>query len=222
MSKTIQMVGQQFGELIVIAQAEHSKGSHRKWLCSCSCGRETTVATNNLRSGHTRSCGCLVKTTASNLRTKHGMSKTRVYDIWLGMMSRCFNPKNISYSRYGAAGITVCPKWRSYTQFISDMGMPPGDRYSLDRLDNTKGYCADNCRWATSEQQANNKRNNRVMTTGTQTLTLAQWAKLAGMNPTTLAYRLDKGYPLDVAISSEFKTLRKACRREGLGSLDAR
>jgi hypothetical protein len=89
--------------------------------------------------------------------TTHSMTKTSEYRAWAGMMQRCYNPKNRRYSSYGGRGIAVCVRWKSFENFISDMGLKPSADLSIDRIDNDKGYSPDNCRWATRSQQQNNK-----------------------------------------------------------------
>ncbi len=210
MTKNIQMLGQKFGRLTVLEQVEHTNGRHRRWLCKCSCGATLVSQTNNLRGGHTTSCGCAQRDRVAVTSRKHGMSGHRVYDIWASMRARCHNPANISYTRYGAKGVAVCSRWESFDNFLADMGVPPSPKHSLDRLDNSKGYSKENCRWATPVEQANNKRNNYRFTVEGRTQTVAEWARETGIGRGTLEYRLSRGYSPSVVISKDFKTLRKA------------
>jgi hypothetical protein len=107
------------------------------------------------------------------------------------MMVRCYNTRSDDYPDYGGRGIAVCDRWReSFAAFLSDMGLRPSRRHSLDRKDNAGGYGPDNCRWATDVEQANNRRSSRVITINGEARTLAQWAEHAGLKYHTLKQRL--------------------------------
>lgn len=138
------------------------------WLCNCRCGKLKSIATDSLRSGRVRSCGCLrrEKTIARSIgcthNIKHGHNrrgkKTREHAVWGAMIQRCMNPNHPRWKDYGGRGIKVCKRWRKFENFLKDMGpMPIG--LSLDRFpDNDGDYKKSNCRWATREQQQRNSR----------------------------------------------------------------
>jgi hypothetical protein len=126
-------------------------------------------------------------------RARHGMYKTRVHQLWRGMLNRCRNEKSASYARYGARGISVCERWLVFENFYADMGNPP-DGMSLDRIDNSGNYSPDNCRWATPTVQQNNTRSNRVITYDGKTQTVAQWARELGIREHVIRYRARKGW----------------------------
>lgn len=157
------MIGEKFERLLVKEQIFISKGSRKRvgFICVCDCGNVKSVLKENLLTGRQKSCGCLsrekAKATGERLK-KHGMYKTRVYQIWAQMKRRCQTPSNGAYERYGKIGVDVCERWQTFENFYEDMGDDNG--LTLDRIDPFKGYEPANCRWATYKEQAVNKRKN--------------------------------------------------------------
>lgn len=152
---SISLIGKTFGRLTVLDRAGSSKNGHSIWLCLCECGVTANVLGTNLRTGHTTSCGCY----NTEVVTKHNQYGSLTYQSWKGMIQRCINPKSSKYKDYGGRGITVCSKWmESFISFVNDMGIRPGKQFTIDRIDNDKGYYKNNCRWATRLQQNLNKR----------------------------------------------------------------
>lgn len=131
-------------------------------------------------------------------RRNHGFSNTRIYHIWENMKSRCLNPNDQAFSYYGGRGITVCDAWsESFEAFRRDMGEPPSDKHSIDRIDNDGNYEPGNCRWATQREQMNNIRTNRRLTINGVTRTVSEWARAAGVPHRLIFQRLSRGWPLD-------------------------
>jgi len=161
MSKIIDMTGKRFCRLLVISTAGKSKGGKIMWMCKCDCGEIKPIAGHHLRSGATKSCGCLDREKAIERFTTHGEAhKTREWQTWVNIRNRCYNKNNISYPNYGARGITVCDRWlESYENFLDDMGRCPGG-CTIDRIDNDKGYSPSNCKWSTRAEQMRNTRRN--------------------------------------------------------------
>jgi hypothetical protein len=158
MSKRLNLYGHIFGSLKVVEFAGVKK-QNTAWKCQCQCGKHVVVLGHDLRTGNTKSCGCH-KTDHSNLR--HGMARkgrvSRVHRIWAGMKTRCYNPSAKSFPDYGGRGIRVCERWRnSFEAFLEDMGEPPVGR-SIHRINNDEDYTPRNCRWATAQEQAQNRR----------------------------------------------------------------
>lgn len=154
--------GNVYGRLAVQGLFEpETAGKHKLWVCRCECGQITIVAGGQLRSGKTRSCGCLNMDSLRS-RKRHGKATGghhRVYRIWNAMRQRCHNPNQPHYVRYGGRGIRVCDEWRkSFDVFYAHMGDPPSPDHTLDRIDNDRGYEPGNCRWATRSEQQRNKR----------------------------------------------------------------
>lgn len=141
----------------------------------------------------------------------HGMSKTPMYKAWHTMKTRC-SGKAIGKTRktYFERGIRVCDRWQKFENFLDDMGLPPGNDYSIDRIDNDGDYEPGNCRWATWEQQANNTSTNHVVEFHGQSKTVAQWAKEVGIKPNTLLHRLRRGIALERAMHKRMPPNRKS------------
>lgn len=159
-----------FGRLTPI-EKDRMKDGRPALKCLCECGSIAVVATANLRSGKTKSCGCLIKEKmAIGIGLKHGKSYTAEYSVWLGMRERCNNKMNPSYKRYGGRGISVCPEWDSFEVFLHDMGKRPTASHSIERINNDGNYEASNCKWATKYDQANNRSKSvRVLIDGVPT-----------------------------------------------------
>ncbi len=176
------------------------------YKCICDCGNEKTVNVHKLITGHTKSCGCwklkVMKTPErKKLVTKHGKVNTTIYRVWVRMKSRCYNPNDKAYSYYGGRGIAVSEDWMNFENFYRDMGDKPGREYSLERIDNEKGYSRENCRWATMLEQGQNRRGNRHISFNGETLTIAGWARRLGISHTSMSKRL-KNWPVEKALTT--------------------
>lgn len=168
------MIGQRFGRLIVTAQAERKNG-YVMWECTCDCGGTIVVRTGNLKYAITSSCGCLRRENTANLRRTHGRSKSSIHNTWCLMKERCANQED---NYYGGRGITVCERWlHSFENFLADMGERPFPGAQIDRIDNSKGYSPDNCRWSTRKENGRNKRNNVILTLKGESLTMIEWSE---------------------------------------------
>jgi len=189
------VVGKKFGRLTVLRLSEKTV-SGTKWVCACDCGKNTSVTTSKLKSGGTKSCGCLASEMLSRRNFKHGHTAgnkfTPEYHSWASMITRCYNQKSKSYKSHGAKGVGVCDRWRnSFENFIADMGpRPPG--HSLDRICNTGSYTPKNCRWATGVVQARNRSSTLFVTVGGSTKSLMEWCDIYGVKRARIRSMVEK------------------------------
>ncbi len=172
----IDLTGQKFGRLVIIQRMDNDKSGHLRWLCKCDCGKKRIIRGDHLKSDETQSCGCLRKEVTSAVKTTHGYSGDETYKSWLDMKQRCTNSNCPGYKDYGGRGITVCEEWSEFTNFFRDMGKRPLG-CTIERENNHGNYCLDNCKWATSKEQARNRRNNLYMTHKGETQLLIKWSE---------------------------------------------
>jgi len=182
------------------------------WICQCDCGNQIKVRGYSLRSRHTESCGCyhLEKAAeAGKQNRKHGKSGTAEYMIWSAVKARCYNSSNTAYEHYGGRGIKVCERWHKFENFYADMGKRPSPRHSIERVDNNGDYEPDNCHWATQREQVNNRRNNRIVEYDGKSHTVAEWARIKGMNRYTLYNRLfTYKWPVERALTEPVRSVK--------------
>lgn len=186
-----------------------SGGQLNYWNCRCECGNLTEVTNRNLTSGHTRSCGCLLRQIGA-ARAIHGFARVGqvhpLHGVWRKILDRCDNPNIPCFVRYGARGITMCQGWRDFVNFAADMMAGWRRGLTVERMDNNGNYscgkcpqCIENgwpmnCRWATWQEQANNKSTSRFITFNGRRMTVTQWARELGLCAGTILARLYRGY----------------------------
>lgn len=202
MPKFKDLTGKRFGRWTVLYRTDdyiEPDGRHRVvYRCRCDCGTERDVISGSLSKGQSKSCGCLQKEWAKsgNVKRTHGMTGTRLYRIWKNINTRCHNPNNSKWERYGGRGIKICQEWQGENGFQNfyEWSMFNGyaDDLTIDRKDNDGNYSPDNCRWVTNKVQANNTSQNRNITINGCTKTIAEWCDLYGLSRPDLYAHSDK------------------------------
>lgn len=211
MTARFDLTGQRFGRLVAVQTVSSSKG-HIRWLCQCDCGREVSAFTDNLRRGHTRSCGCLQRELAVERNLIHGQSfrgggASRLYTTWAGMKGRCDNPANGTYEYYGGRGIRVCAEWADFLAF-ERWALTHGyaDSLSIDRIDNNGDYEPANCRWTDRKTQQRNTSRNSVFLYRSKPTCLAELAEISGINRRTIRERIRRGWSVESAVERKVLT----------------
>lgn len=150
----LDLTNKRFGRLIALERVGQDEKRHAFWRCICDCGTEVTVRAGVLSQNRKLSCGCLWE----DAMTKHGMTRTPEFTVWVQMRQRCGNPNHPRFKDYGGRGITVCERWQRFEGFIADMGARPNSRATIERVDNDKGYSPENCVWLDKSLQNRNRR----------------------------------------------------------------
>lgn len=201
-------IGMKYGRLTVIDTAPDavapSGRKSKRWLCQCDCGNQSIVYDSSLRTGGTKSCGCLRREVAGDKARTHGLSHSRLRNVWRLMLERCTQENNKSYYLYGGKGITVCDEWHNFLAF-AEWSFANGykDGLTIDRIDSNKNYCPENCRWVTRKVQNNNTNRNHLITWNGRTQTMAQWAEETGLPYSTIKSRINKhGWDIGRALST--------------------
>lgn len=203
------LTGKTFGRLTVLYRTNdhyYPSGRHDvQYRCRCECGNEINALGVHLRSGHTKSCGCFRKETTGNTKRTHGMTNTRLHNIWKNMKSRCTYERHKDFDLYGGRGITVCDKWlNSFDEFeIWAKNNGYSDSLSLDRCDVNGNYEPSNCRWITQKAQCNNTRRNVNIEFGGGTHTMKEWAEILGVKYGTLQSRIARGWTYEKALTKK-------------------
>ena len=203
-------IGLKIGRLTILKEAGRNKYNRLNYLCLCDCGQEIIVCRNSLGK-NTRSCGCLKMDLLIARNIIHGQrhigNTSKEYKCWQGMKERCLNPKKEMYCYYGGRGIKVCDRWKnSFISFYEDMGKSE-EGTSLERIDCNGDYCPENCKWATSIEQANNRTDNRILEIDGEKLTAIQASRKFHINYGTLLSRLNSGWSVERALKTPTKKI---------------
>jgi len=211
------LTGTVFGKLTVIefAGLRPRRDGHRAawWHCRCECGITVECRANTLANGDKRACTPRCK----NLRHGHAADKqlTPEYHCWTAIKYRCNNPRFHAYSRYGGRGIRVCKRWmESFENFLSDMGPRPYSMRSIDRIDNDGNYEPSNCRWATNEQQQNNRSDCTIIEHDGIKQSATQWSRQLGISIDAIYGRIKAGWDTERILTTPLRKQRRPVRRK--------
>ena len=193
-NKKLDLFGKRFGRLTVQNEYKVENGKVYFW-CKCDCGNSLYVLGTYLRNGNTKSCGCLEKEKFHKLITKHNKCYTRIYRIYHGMITRCFNKNAPQYKGYGMQGITVCDKWKNSFEEFYKWSMENGysDSLTIDRINVFGNYEPSNCRWISKREQQFNKKNTKYITVNGSTKNAYEWEKITGIKAEIIDNRVRKG-----------------------------
>ncbi len=198
-------VGEKFSRWTVTAEAQLVAGRANQKLVgvTCDCGTLRWLPSRSLRTGRSRSCGCLRNEQTRERKVTHGASESPEYRVWWSMRTRCSNARQRGAADYVGRGISVCDQWNGpggFANFLADMGPRPSPVHSIDRIDNNGNYEPSNCRWATRREQNRNTRRNRMLTIDGRTMCTADWSELSGVKARLICDRLKRGWAVREAI----------------------
>lgn len=184
--------GKRFGRLVVVSRSENRKKS-TMWECKCDCGNIKVIGADSLKNGATKSCGCLLY---ESKNFTHGLTNSRLYNIWSKMKDRCFRENDSAYKWYGGRGITICQEWIDDFMNFYNWSMENGykENLTIDRINVNGNYEPDNCRWVTMKTQQNNRRDTKFLTYNGETKSVTEWCEITGMKRNTLLNRIRIGY----------------------------
>ena len=192
--RSVDLTGQKFGRLTVV-RFDHKENGRKYYLCQCDCGNFKIVSNHSLKSGNTKSCGCLHKEILIQ-RNKdnrvHHPENERLLRIWRAMLHRCYKETDEHYDYYGGRGIKVCDDWHNFETF-QEWALANGyaDNLTIDRLDGNKDYCPENCSWATMTVQNNHKSDTKWLTYKGKTQSLSDWCRELGLDYFRIKARLN-------------------------------
>lgn len=199
------LTGQKFGRWTFVSPTEEKTSSgHALWNLVCDCGTEGVRDALVVTRGQSKSCGCLRRETDGQASVTHGHSRvgqaTPTYRSWVAMRSRCNDANSADFKDYGGRGITVCSRWDSFENFLTDMGERSKGQ-TIERQDPNGNYEPGNCCWATRKEQSRNRRDTVYLTRNGETKSLADWADLLGLKQITIHMRLRRGYSDEEALT---------------------
>lgn len=207
MPNPLNLIGNSYGRLVAVSRLKNYKYKATYYFCICSCGGHNIISTSHLRSGATKSCGCLrdESTIRRNIENStHKLSYSPIYRLWININSRCYNKKDNNYHNYGGRGISVCREWRdnraSFFKWAIENGYIEG--LQIDRIKNNKGYYPKNCRFVTNKVNSRNKRTNKYLNYNGKEKCMTEWAEIYGINIGTFGSRIRSGWGVKETIET--------------------
>lgn len=197
-------IGKKYGKLTILSKAPRKdKGNNTRFYVECDCGNVTEVYYRHLRSGNNKSCGCLSKERI--YRTKDGLRWHPLYQVWYNMVSRCANPEDKDFVRYGQRGISVCDEWKKSLTIFYNWAISNGYEkgLKLDRRENNGNYEPDNCRFLTPKENSRNTRTNRYISYKGETKTMIEWAEIFSIKYAVLKTRMRAGWDFEKAVTQK-------------------
>lgn len=205
------LTGKKFGKLTVLSYAFSDKHRVSHYLCECECGNKKIISGQSLSKGLTKSCGCIKKSKKSdNKLKKRDRSKwasyDRIYRIWYAIKYRCYYQNSTIYKKYGAKGITMCEEWKNDFQCFKQWALENGykENLTIDRIDNSKGYSPDNCRFVDYYVQNNNRNTVHKITINNETHSISEWARIYNIPRSTIYHRLDRGWDEVTSVTTPY------------------
>jgi len=195
-------IGTNFNNWTILKEVNHKPGHSRRFLCKNSDGIEKIIMLNHLKSGASRG---IAKKEISQWSITHGMSKTRQYNIWRGMIARCFNTNEPAYKNYGKRGITVCDKWMYFSGFWEDMSINYKNDSTIERINVNGNYCKENCKWIPKTEQSKNRRSNIIIEYNGEKRILFDWSKILKIPYDTLYNRINR---YKMSVDDAFKKVK--------------
>ena len=213
--RKINHIGERYGRLVVVEEAQsiRRKSDNRsitQWVCKCDCGNTVIVKTDCLGK-RTNSCGCLSYENCSKLKKTHGMTKTRLFTIWMNMKHRCNDKNNKSYKNYGGRGIKICEEWKDSFIIFKNWAYENGydDSLTIERIDVNGDYCPENCTWIPLNEQCKNKRTSRKYTFNGETHCMTDWSKIYNIDFSALRKRLNSGWDIEKALTTPLRHFKR-------------
>lgn len=194
-----EFIGKKYNRLTILEYIGRAEDGHALVKCLCECGNIRINTIKDVTNGYVKSCGCLQKEITKKRVEIDGRIKEKLYTTYASMKAHCYNEKNNNYKNYGKRGIKICDEWlEDYSNFRS-WALSNGykDELSIDRIDVNGNYEPNNCRWATREEQNNNKRNTIYLTYNGETHNITEWAKIIGINRKVISSRYYSKLPIE-------------------------
>ena len=214
----IDLTGKRFGRLTVIRRVENNNYGAAMWLCVCDCGKETIKTGYCLREGHVKSCGCLLREVNSKIHMKHGDTKNKLFRRWLCIRNRCKPSDKFHRKNYYDKGICVCDEWENDYSAFKEWAIANGysPELTIDRIDGSKGYSPDNCRWIPAKDQHRNVSSNKIVEYNGEKMPIVALAEKTGIREDLLRDRLRKGWSVERAINTPLITTHGRTKYESI------